>query len=94
MDLLLPAGVYNFLQTNLPNKRYDIVCELEKKQAFNEEGNSNTEKMISLRVQIQLTKLTAEEFKDKVDKLKILYESDMITEQEFRERKEELLRSI
>lgn len=31
IDIELPADIYNFLQTYLPEKKYDIVMELEKK---------------------------------------------------------------
>lgn len=31
IDIELPQDIYNFLQTNLPEKKYGIVDELEKK---------------------------------------------------------------
>lgn len=32
IDIELPADIYNFLQTHLAEKKYDIVLEMEKKQ--------------------------------------------------------------
>ena len=34
LDIELPADIYNFLQTHLPEKKYNIVLELEKRQRF------------------------------------------------------------
>ena len=33
IDIELPADIYNFLQTHYPEKKYDIVLELEKETA-------------------------------------------------------------
>lgn len=36
LDIELPADIYNFLQTHLPEKKYNIVLELEKKAAVHQ----------------------------------------------------------
>jgi len=77
MDIELPAEIYNFLQTFIPDKKYEIVCELEKQAAVSrttylEGANTN------ILQAAQLPKLSMDEFKESVDKLKYMFDAGMI----------------
>ena len=43
MDIELPSDSYNFLQTHLPGKKYDIVLEVEKQAAVRQQAESQGE---------------------------------------------------
>lgn len=97
IDIELPQNIYNFLQTYLPDKRYSIVTELEKHTAVHNASNG-TELLESPKSVPELPKekkkLSIDEFKEKVEKLKILYEAGMLTDEEFAKTKSELLLNI
>lgn len=71
IDMELPQEIYNFLQTYLGEKRYEIVMEEEK---------------IKASQAIQL-----EDFKIKLEKLKMMYDMGILTELEFDNEKMKLL---
>lgn len=97
IDIELPQDIYNFLQTHLPDKRYSIVTELEKHAVVQNSANA-TDLLTSPNATPQLPKekesISTELFKEKVDKLKILYDAGMLTDEEYSNAKSELLASI
>ena len=78
MDIELPADIYNFFQTYLPKKKYDVVIELEKANATQFESS---EKGIT-------------SVKQRLQNLKELYSEELITESEYNKRKAEILNEI
>lgn len=86
-DIELPADIYNFLQTHLPQKKYDLVIELEKFNAkqielsYNDTFNSSENKNIN-------------SIKERLKNLKELYDEKLISEEEFVNRKKEILSEI
>lgn len=81
IDIELPQDIYNFLQTYLPEKKYAIVIEKEKQNAIsNSSANATTSKEDTSIQRLQ--------------KLKQLYEMELITESEYAERKKEILAEI
>lgn len=97
IDIELPQEIYNFLQTYLPDKRYSIVTEIEKHAAIQNTTNV-PETLPSPNSPLQLPdkneSLSIELFKAKVEKLKILYDAGMLTDEEFANAKAALLNSI
>lgn len=97
VDIELPQDTYNFLQTYLPDKRYSIVTELEKHTAVQNiaQGTARLDAPADTpKLPKEKTKLSIDEFKEKVEKLKIMYEAGMLTDVEFANAKTELLSSI
>ena len=95
MDIELPADIYNFLQTYLPEKKHNIVLELEKKAAV-QQASKQIESGEVLRVitdnpQNEIVNNQMETFKIKVEKLKIMRDADLLTEEEFKAEKAQLL---
>ncbi len=87
LDIELPADIYNFLQTHLPEKKYNIVLELEKKAAVHQ-ASKQIESGEVLRITSDNTAKDNEEdqmkaFKLMVDKLKMVRDADLLTEDEF-----------
>lgn len=97
IDIELPQNIYNFLQTYLPDKRYSIVTELEKHAAVQNASNSvellEPPKSVPELPQVK-QKLSIYEFKEKVEKLKILYEAGMLTDEDYAKAKMELMLNI
>lgn len=97
IDIELPQNIYNFLQTYLPDKRYSIVTELEKHAAVQNASNSvellEPPKSVPELPQVK-QKLSIDEFKEKVEKLKILYEAGMLTDEDYAKAKMELMLNI
>ena len=97
IDIELPQNIYNFLQTYLPDKRYSIVTELEKHAAVQNASNSvellEPPKSVPELPQVK-QKLSIDEFKEKVEKLKILYEAGMLTDEDYAKAKTELMLNI
>lgn len=97
IDIELPQNIYNFLQTYLPDKRYSIVTELEKHAAVQNASNSvellEPPKSVPELPQVK-QKLSIDEFKKKVEKLKILYEAGMLTDEDYAKAKMELMLNI
>ena len=95
IDIELPADIYNFLQTYLPEKKHNIVLELEKKAAV-QQASKQIESGEVLRVitdnpQNEIVNNQMETFKIKVEKLKIMRDADLLTEEEFKAEKAQLL---
>ena len=97
VDIELPQDIFNFLQTHIPDKRYSIVNELEKRVAVQcVSGNKNLLDAPKSTPELpeKKQKLTIEEFKEKVEKLKIMYDAGMLTDSEYESAKKELLSNI
>ena len=96
IDIELPQEIYNFLQTHLPEKKYEIVSEVEKHAAVNK-AVSGQKKLDVPEAKVALPatdKLSIDNFKEKVEKLKIMKEAGLLSEDEFREEKSKLLSMI
>jgi len=103
IDIELPQDSYNFLQTHLPEKKHSIVEELEKRAAAHQ-AKQDIESGRQLHIgQSESPKLTdsvltkedsMESFKIKVEKLKIMKESGLLSEEEFEEERKKLLKMI
>ncbi len=104
VDIELPQDIYNFLQTYFPEKKYGIVDELEKKTVLHQSANVIEDGSL-LKVDITGTNSTGDKliesstdsidsFKQKVEKLKIMKESGLLTEEEFRKEQQKLLSMI
>ncbi|MDF2937042.1 MAG: hypothetical protein K0Q90_2415 [Paenibacillaceae bacterium] len=91
IDIELPAGIYNFLQTHLSEKKYDVVIELEKQSAVNQLG-AGTGLVQAGGIPSPAESLDA--FKVKVDKLLYMKECGIITNEEFEAEKKRLLQSL
>lgn len=106
IDIELPAEIYNFLQTHLPKKKYDIVMELEKQTAVIQEmekieGGDYFEAPITNNVDLIKDKInkTQQEndltdFKKRLEKLKMMHEAGILTDDEFAEEKNKILKSL
>lgn len=79
IDIELPQDIYNFLQTYLPDKKYPIVIEKEKQNAISNNAPTNAQESTTVQ---------------RLQKLKQLYEMELITESEYAERKKEILAEI
>lgn len=101
IDIELPYDVYNFLLTYLPEKKYSIVDELEKKAAI-----SQSEKVIrhddllnvSASQDVQRIETANENsdvlFEQKIKKLKMMKEAGLLSEEEFDHKRKELIEMI
>lgn len=104
MDIELPQDIYNFLQTYFPEKKYSIVDELEKKTVVHqstdiiEQGRLLKADIQSDIQSIEQKKLqemdVMENFKLKVEKLKIMKEAGLLSDEKFAEEQEKLLNMI
>lgn len=103
IDIELPKDIFNFFQTYLPEKKFGIVDELEKKtivhQSTDAIRNGSLLKVAvkpdnqSIDVKGQ-SLISMDEFKQKVEKLKIMKEAGLLSEEKFAEEQEKLLRMI
>lgn len=98
IDIELPADIYNFLQTYLPEKKYDLVLEVEKHRSVNSSiTNSEQLSLSTNEVKAELQEQTADSltlFQQKIIKLKLLKENGILTESEFQEEKQKLLSEL
>ena len=95
IDIELPQEIYNFLQTYLPEKKYEIVSEVEKHTAINKAVDNKMLNSPETKVALPAPeKLSIDEFKEKVEKLKIMKEAGLLSDEEFREEKTKLLSII
>ncbi len=98
IDIELPADIYNFLQTYLPEKKHNIVLELEKKaavqQASRQIESGEMLRVASERAQKEVVDNQMGAFKLKVEKLKMMRDADLLTEEEFKEEKAKLLEML
>ena len=91
IDIELPADIYNFLQTHYPEKKYDIVLELEKETAVKEQKQLTTVQEKTEQIPV---KDDMDSFENKVKKLKLMYDNGLLTDEEFAKEKERLLAQI
>lgn len=80
IDIELPQEIFNFLQTFLPDKKYAIVIEKEKQSAI---SSNNQSLPMDSNNTIQ-----------RLQKLKQLYEMELISEEEYSEKKSAILSEI
>lgn len=93
MDVELPANIYNFLQTYLPEKKYGIVVEIEKKNAIKMQEDSVG--LIKKREVEQITENNdMNAFENRIKKLKMMYDNGILTEEEFANEKKRLLSEL
>lgn len=96
IDIELPQDIYNFLQTYLPEKKYEIVNEVEKHNVINKVID-NKKMLDSPETKVMLPvpeKLSIDDFKEKVEKLKIMKEAGLLSDDEFQDEKTRLLSMI
>lgn len=101
VDIELPYDVYNFLSTYLPEKKYGIVDELEKRTAIHQSAQI-IERGDLLRVPVSQEIQRIEErnkssdtlFEQKIKKLKMMKEAGLLSEDEFDKKRKELLDMI
>lgn len=86
IDIELPEGAYNFLQTYLPRKKRDIVMELEKQEAVRSAEPVRSSGLPDAAGE--------DAFETRVKKLKMMYDNGMLTQEEYNEEKRALLSSI
>lgn len=97
IDISLPHDIYNFLQTYLPEKKYSIVEELEKKSAVNNSTGSIENKNLldtSAEKYLPDSSEPISDFKQKIDKLILLRDSGILSNEEFEEQKQKILESL
>ena len=95
IDIELPQEIYNFLQTYLPEKKYEIVSEVEKHTAINKVVDNKMLNLPKTKVNLPVPeKLSINDFKEKVEKLKIMKEAGLLSDEEFRDEKTKLLSMI
>lgn len=94
INMELPAMCYDFLQTYLPNKKYSIVTEIENhlaRKQVDKMCQSKTQLLQNAATNRQEEKSTVDDFKSKVEKLKIMREAGLLTDEEFNKEKCKLL---
>lgn len=102
VDIELPQDCYNFLQTHLPEKKYGIVEELEKKAAVHQSMEAiRSGAVLQPGVAPAPEKLpeaqpadAMADFKMKIEKLRLLREAGMLTEDEFEAQRRKLLSQL
>ena len=102
IDIELPNDIYNFLQTHLPEKKYNIVLELEKKAAIKQASEAENNKLLQSPTESDnIHQLDGKQildpmidFKKKVEKLKIMKDAGLLTDEEFNVEKSKLLEMI
>lgn len=102
VDIELPQDVYNFLQTYLPEKKYHVVEELERKTALHQSKEVlKTGELLYAPGTQMISESKSEqdvdvlqEFKLKVDKLKVMREAGLLSDDEFDEERKKLLSQI
>lgn len=97
IDISLPNDIYNFLQTYLPEKKYSIVEELEKKSVvYNSATSLESEKLIDASSENCLPESNEpmSDFKQKIDKLILLHDSGILSDEEFEEQKQRILETL
>ena len=100
IDIELPQDIYNFLQTYLPEKKYGIVDELEKKTVVHQSADIISEgSLLKVGVKpevptIESREKSMEEFKIKIEKLKMMKEAGLLSDEKFAEEQAKLLSMI
>ena len=100
----LSQDVYNFLQTYLPEKKYSIVDELEKKTVVRQSADIIEQgRLLKADIQSDIQSIeqkkmqetdAMENFKLKVEKLKMMKEAGLLSDEKFAEEQEKLLNMI
>ena len=91
IDIELPQEIYNFLQTYLPEKKYEIVSEVEKHTAINKAVDNKMLDSPETKAALPVPeKLSINDFKEKVEKLKIMKEAGLLLDEEFQDEKTKL----
>lgn len=102
VDITLPQDIFNFFQTYIPEKKKDIVDELEKRTIVNQSSDviANGD-LLKVPANLNGTESKGnvcnnveDDFIDRVNKLKVMKESGLLTDDEFNELKGKLLDSI
>ena len=96
IDIELPQEIYNFLQTHLPEKKHEIVSEVEKHFVINKTVDS-PQKLDAPSAKATLPdsdKLSLDDFREKVEKLKIMKEAGLLSNENFQDEKSKLLTLI
>ena len=104
LDKKSMLDIYNFLQTYLPEKKYGIVDELEKKTVVHQSTDMiENGRLLKVDIrseatpaeQIELQETNAmESFKLKVEKLKIMKDAGLLSDEKFAEEQAKLLNMI
>ena len=104
IDIELPQDIYNFLQTYLPEKKYGIVDELEKKTVVRQSADIIEQgRLLKADIQSDIQSIeqkkmqetdAMENFKLKVEKLKVMKEAGLLSDEKFAEEQEKLLNMI
>lgn len=96
IDIELPLEIYNFLQTFLPEKKYSVVQELEKRTLADAALGLPDTKSVTLLESSQEDTHEADfaEFKRKVEKLKFMQDAGLLSDEEFNEQKQKLINSL
>lgn len=93
-DIELPADIYNFLQTYLPEKKYGIVIEIEKKEAMQKQSAE----MLSLEQRdnkgIATENDDMQAFEKKVKKLVMMRDNGLLSDAEFESEKKRILSEL
>ncbi|MBR4981157.1 MAG: SHOCT domain-containing protein [Lachnospiraceae bacterium] len=93
IDIELSADIYNFLQTHLPEKKYDIVLEIEKTNILKQHEHEEQKAIIqnSSNKMLESKDDDTTDFEKKVKKLKLMYDNGLLTNEEFAIEKKKLL---
>lgn len=104
IDIELPRDIYNFLQTYLPEKKYGIVDELEKKTIVHQSTDIiENGRLLKVDIKSDISSIgqnelqetnTMENFKLKVEKLKMMKDAGLLSDEKFAEEQEKLLNMI
>lgn len=104
IDIELPQDIYNFLQTYLPEKKYGIVDELEKKTVIHRSNDLiQNGSLLKATVKPDIPSIEESEivqanpmddFKQKVEKLKIMRDAGLLSDEKFEEEQNKLLGMI
>lgn len=100
VDIELPYDIYNFLSTYLPEKKYSIVEELEKRTVLQQSGNAavNGNLLTSSSQHVQGIEAKDENSEDvfarKIRKLKMMRDEGLLSDEEFDNKRKELLDMI
>ena len=102
VDIELPQDIYNFLQTNLPEKKYGIVEELERQAAIRQSMEAIqsgsilhvSPQNVPQRISSTQTDDSMDAFKHKIEKLKLMKDSGLLSDEEFDEERKKLLSQL
>ena len=93
IDVELPMDIYNFLQTHLPEKKYGVVVEIEKKNAIEMQEKKIDSIEEKTKEQIEQNN-DMDVFENRIKKLKMMYDNGILTEEEYANEKKRILSEI